>query len=66
MAGKPQKPAAAEKPAAKSKKPHFKGINHPKNLHKGFRSHGNKVLIRAALDQQRRKPAPIATAATTK
>ena len=64
MAGKPQKPAAAEKPAAKSKKPHFKGINHPRNLDKGFRVHGNRKLIRAALDRQRRKP--VAMEATDK
>ena len=67
MAGKPAAPKKEAAPAAKGKKPRFKGINHPKNLHKGFRSSGNKVLIRAALEFQRRKPAPlIATAAATK
>ena len=36
-------------PATKSRKPRFKGINHPKNLHKAFRSHGNSVVIKAVL-----------------
>lgn len=66
MAGKPQKPAAAEKPAAKSKKPKFKGINHPKNLHKAFRTRGNRTLISAALDNQRRKPASFALTSDAK
>jgi len=61
MASKPQKPAAAEKPAAKSKKPRFKGINHPNNLHKAFRSSGNKILIRAVLERQRMKPVPTSS-----
>ena len=59
MASKPASKKEAA-PAAKSKKPHFKGINHPRNLHKAFRSSGNKPLIRAALEAQRRKP--VATA----
>ena len=33
----------------KSKKPKFKGINHPKNLHKAWRSSGNGLVIRAYL-----------------
>ena len=47
---------AKEASAAKSKKPRFKGINHPKNLDKGFRTHGNKPLIRASLDRMRFRP----------
>ena len=45
-ANKEEKAAAAP---AKSKKPRFKGINHPKNCPKAFRSSGNKELIRAFL-----------------
>jgi hypothetical protein len=46
--GKPQSGGAPAE-AARSKKPRFKGINHPKNLHKAFRSSGNTYLIRAYL-----------------
>ena len=59
MASKPA-PKKEAAPAAKSKKPHFKGINHPRNLHKSFRGCGNKLLIRAALESQRRKPVAAA------
>ena len=55
MASKPA-PKKEAAPAAKSKKPHFKGINHPRNLHKGFRGSGNGTLIKAVLEDQRRKP----------
>ena len=41
--------AAPAKEATKSKKPRFKGINHPKNCPKAFRSSGNTALIRAFL-----------------
>ena len=41
--------AAPAKEAVKSKKPRFKGINHPKNCPKAFRSSGNTELIRAFL-----------------
>jgi hypothetical protein len=41
--------AATAKEATKSKKPRFKGINHPKNCPKSFRSSGNTALIRAFL-----------------
>ena len=61
MAAPKGKPAPAKEAPTKSKKPRFKGINHPKNLHKGFRSSGNKLLIRSALEAQRRKPAPLMT-----
>jgi len=61
MANKPA-PKKEAAPAAKSKKPHFKGINHPRNIHKGFRGSGNGQLIKAALEAQRRKPvAPVAS-----
>ena len=46
--GKPKSDTPA-KESVKSKKPKFKGINHPKNCHKGFRTHGNKELMRAFL-----------------
>ena len=42
-------PAKDATAAGKSKKPRFKGINHPKNLHKAFRSSGNTFLIKAYL-----------------
>ena len=41
--------AAPAKEAAKSKKPRFKGINHPKNCPKAFRTSGNTELVRAFL-----------------
>ena len=58
MAGKPA-PKKEEAPKAKSRKPRFKGINYPRVLAKGFRVHGNKPLIKAALDRQRFKPAAV-------
>ena len=60
MAGKPA-PKKEEVPKAKSKKPRFKGINHPRTLDKGFRIHGNKPLIKAALYRQRFKPVVVST-----
>ena len=35
--------------AKKSRKPRFKGINHPKNMPKAFRSSGNTFLIKSYL-----------------
>ena len=40
---------AAAAAGTKSKKPKFKGINHPKNIHKAFRSSGNTFLIKSYL-----------------
>lgn len=47
--GKGNSPAKEAPAAGKSKKPRFKGINHPNNCPKAFRTHGNKALIRAYL-----------------
>ena len=65
MAGKPA-PKKEAAPAAKSKKPRFKGMNHPRNLHKAFRSSGNGPLIRATLELQRRKPVFITSSSDKK
>lgn len=44
-----------EKTTAKvSRKPQFKGINHPADLHKAWRGSGNRLIIGAKLDNQRR------------
>ena len=51
--GKNQKKpsVAAAAPTKKSRKPRHPGINSPKNVHKGFRSHGglNSLVIKVAL-----------------
>ncbi len=39
----------ADKGNTKSRKPRFKGINHPKNMPKAFRSSGNTFLIKSYL-----------------
>ena len=54
--GKPDAAKAAAAPA-KSKKPRFKGINHPRNIPKAFRSSGNGALIRAALSCSKKRTA---------
>lgn len=41
--------AAGTNAGTKSRKPRIKGKNKPKNVHKAFRSSGNRYLIRAAL-----------------
>lgn len=51
------KPDAAKAAPAKSKKPKFKGINHPRNMPKAFRSSGNGPLIRAALGCSKKRTA---------
>lgn len=52
--GKPAAAAKSDAPA-KSKKPRFKGINHPRNIPKAFRSSGNGPLIRAALSCSKKR-----------
>ena len=53
--GKPDAAKAADTSAKKSKKPRFKGINHPRNVPKAFRSSGNGPLIRAALSSSKKR-----------
>lgn len=52
------KPSAAA-PTKKNvtRKPHHPGINSPKNVHKGFRSHGklNSLVVKTAMDYEARK-----------
>lgn len=46
------KPAVTSTATAhKSRAPRHRGINSPKNVHKGFRSHGafNSMVVKAAL-----------------
>ena len=45
------KPVAAPQPVRKSRAPRHRGINTPKNVHKGFRAHGalNSMVVKAAL-----------------
>jgi len=52
--GKPDAAKTAAAPA-KSKKPKFKGINHPRNMPKAFRSSGNGPLIRAVLSSSKKR-----------
>lgn len=45
------KPVAAPQTVRKSRAPRHRGINTPRNVHKGFRAHGglNSLVIKAAM-----------------
>lgn len=42
-----------ENVAKVSRKPQFKGQNHPRNLHKAFRGSGNTLVISSVLNRGR-------------
>lgn len=51
------KPSAAEPTKNATRKPRHPGINSPKNVHKGFRSHGklNSMVVKTAMGYEARK-----------
>ena len=59
MAAKAPAPAKTPAAPAKSKKPKFKGINHPVDIPKAFRSSGNHILLSAALKRKNTKPSAM-------
>lgn len=58
MGKKPNKPSVAAATTKNvTRKPRHPGINSPKNVHKGFRSHGklNSMVVKTAMGYEARK-----------